>query len=198
MRPILRRFLLASAALAFISTTAAAQTARAQSALKDRDGHDVGRVTFEQVANGVLIKAELHDLPPGVHGFHVHAVGRCEPPFATAGGHFNPADRKHGFANADGPHAGDLPNLHVGPDGKVAVEFFVARIELNEGPSNAEAGGRAQRAVGAVQGFLDQGPYDVFDQDGSSVVVHAGTDDYTTDPAGNSGDRIACGVLAKG
>jgi Cu-Zn family superoxide dismutase len=98
-------------------------------------------------------------------------VGRCEPPFTTAGGHFNPGGRKHGFSNPDGMHAGDLPNLRVGKDGTAEAELLTAQVTLSPGPTS------------------------LLDADGSAIVLHAGPDDYVSDPAGNAGDRIACGVI---
>jgi Cu-Zn family superoxide dismutase len=111
-------------------------------------------------------------LTPGLHAVHVHAVGKCEgPAFASAGGHFNPAQKKHGFKSPDGPHAGDLPNMLVAKDGSGRFEALTDAITLRPGPTS------------------------VFDSDGSAIVVHAASDDDMTDPAGNSGDRVACGVI---
>jgi len=112
----------------------------------------------------------LRGLTPGVHGIHIHAVGRCEPPFQTAGGHWNPLMRKHGVENPDGPHAGDMQNIVVGSDGTATV------------------------SVTTPMGTL-RGANGLLDTDGASVVVHAAADDYKTDPSGNSGARVACGVV---
>ena len=141
--------------------------------LQDAQGRDVGSVTFEQTPNGVLVRADLHDLPAGTHGFHIHSVGVCVPDFTSAGGHFNPFNRKHGIRNEEGPHAGDLPNLEVGSDGVAKAEFL------------------------AVQATLTEGAPRLLDADGAAVVVHAGADDYRSDPAGNAGARIACGVITR-
>ncbi|MFZ5997772.1 MAG: superoxide dismutase family protein [Nitrospirota bacterium] len=136
-------------------------------------GDEIGRATLTETAHGVLITAELRNLPPGPHGFHIHAVGKCEPPFKTAGGHFNPTGKKHGYMNPDGMHAGDLPNLYAGSDGKARAEVLAGEVTLREGKAS------------------------LFDADGSALVVHAKSDDYKSDPAGDSGDRIACGVITK-
>jgi Cu-Zn family superoxide dismutase len=119
----------------------------------------------------VVIKATLTGLPPGDHAFHVHEVGKCDPPFESAGGHFNPTGKKHGRDNPQGAHAGDLPNIQV-MDGRPARIEVVARdISLDGGPGN------------------------LFDADGSALIVHAKADDHKSDPAGNAGARIACGVI---
>ena len=159
--------------LVLAASAQAAPGDKATAELKDREGHAVGTVTLTETPHGILLAGELGRLPPGPHGFHLHAVGKCEPPFTSAGPHFNPANHKHGFAAAEGPHAGDLPNLHAAPDGKASVDAFAAGVTL-----------------AGQQGLLDQ--------DGASLVVHAKADDYRTDPAGDSGDRIACGVIGKG
>jgi superoxide dismutase, Cu-Zn family len=110
----------------------------------------------------------------GEHAFHIHAVGKCEPPFTTAGDHFNPGGKKHGLEAADGSHAGDMPNLHVPSNGDLSVEVVNPTMTLAKGRPNS-----------------------VFDADGSSIVIHAKADDYKSDPAGNAGDRVACGVITE-
>jgi Cu-Zn family superoxide dismutase len=150
----------------------AASGERASSELKDKNGKIVGRATFREEPDGVLVRLEVQGLTPGLHAVHVHAVGKCEgPAFASAGGHFNPAQKKHGFKSPDGPHAGDLPNMLVAKDGSGRFEALTDAITLRPGPTS------------------------VFDSDGSAIVVHAASDDDMTDPAGNSGDRVACGVI---
>lgn len=150
--------------------SAAAQTATAP--LKNAEGKEVGSVNLTQTSQGVLINVSVKGLPPGDHAFHVHAAGKCEPPFTSAGGHFNPANKKHGMLSADGQHAGDMPNLHIPQSGDLTVEVLNVNITLEKGKPNS-----------------------VFDADGSAVVVHAGSDDYKTDPTGEAGGRIACGVI---
>ncbi len=119
------------------------------------------------------IRGALSGLPPGPHGIHLHAAGRCEPPtFESAGAHFNPTARQHGLENASGPHAGDAPNVDAAQDGRAMVDVMLATASLN--PSSAA--------------FIN-------DADGSAVVIHASADDQRTDPSGNSGARIACGVV---
>ena len=143
----------------------------ASAVLKDASGKEVGAATLTVTPSGVLISLDLTAVPPGEHGFHVHTTGKCEPPdFKSAGPHFNPDQTKHGFMTPEGPHAGDLPNLHVPADGKLQVEVLEPNVTLS-------------------------GEAPLLDADGSALVIHAGADDYKTDPAGNSGDRIACGVI---
>ncbi|MFE8601819.1 superoxide dismutase family protein [Archangium violaceum] len=146
---------------------AAAAGATAKAELKDQKGQSVGELTLTETPHGILIKGSLSNIPPGEHAIHIHEVGKCEAPFQTAGGHLNPAKKKHGILAAEGKHEGDLPNLHVGADGKVQFDAFAHDLKLK----------------------------DVQDQDGAAVVVHAGVDDYKSDPTGNAGDRIACGVV---
>jgi Cu-Zn family superoxide dismutase len=136
-------------------------------------GETVGSALLSQGPNGVTIAVEVSQLSPGKHGFHIHATGKCDPPdFQSAGGHFNPFGKKHGLKNPEGPHAGDLPNLAVGPDGKGKVESTVGGLTLGK-----------------------EGLATLFGPSGTAVVIHAGLDDDMTDPAGNSGARIACGVI---
>lgn len=162
----------ALAAGSIVSANALAQDANAE--LQDPDGNVIGNVALTELAQGVRIFAQADNVPPGVHAFHVHETGACEPPdFESAGGHFNPTGAAHGWDNPDGPHAGDLPNVHVQDDGVLAVEYFTDQLTLEEGETA------------------------VFDDDGSAVVMHTGADDYQTEPAGDAGQRIACGVIEK-
>jgi Cu-Zn family superoxide dismutase len=161
----------AAAALlaAALPISAAAQTAKAE--LKDKDGKSVGAVELTQMPAGVLLKVAVKGLPGGEHAFHIHAVGKCEPPFDSAGPHFNPEGHKHGLMAGPG-HAGDMPNLHVPASGELTIEVLNSKVTLEKGKPNS-----------------------LFDTDGSALVIHAGVDDYKSDPAGNAGGRIACGVV---
>lgn len=155
-----------------VQTAAAPITARAD--LSDASGQPVGSATLTQTPHGVLISARLHNLPSGDHAFHVHAVGECRPPFTSAGGHFNPTNRQHGIKNPAGMHSGDMPNITIPESGSVQFEVLNTAISLEEGGNG------------------------VFDEDGAALVVHADADDYKSDPAGNAGARIACGVITRG
>lgn len=163
------------AAVALLSFTAArsvrAETAHAE--LHNEQGQTIGEATLEQTPHGVLMTVDLHGLPPGEHAFHIHEVGKCEPPFKSAGGHFNPTHKQHGIKNPAGMHAGDLPNIYVPEDGKLKFDVFATGVSLQKGKNS------------------------LFDADGSSLVIHAGPDDCKTDPAGDAGARIACGVITK-
>ena len=159
---------------ALLRGAAAEDTATAKAELKDAKGQDVGVASFTQTPAGVLIHLSVRSMPGGEHAFHIHAVGKCEPPdFASAGGHFNPTDTHHGIMSGPG-HAGDMPNLHIPSSGDLSVEVVNTMITLAKGQPNS-----------------------VFDADGSAVVIHAKADDYKSDPAGNAGDRIACGVITE-
>lgn len=139
--------------------------------MRDAGGKTVGEVTLTQTrGGGTLVNADLHDLPPGTHALHIHSTGACKPPFESAGGHFNPDAKAHGFAAAGGPHAGDLPNIHVPGSGNLTVEAHTARLPLDAR---------------------------LFDSDGAAIVIHEGRDDYRSDPAGKAGSRIACGVIRR-
>lgn len=172
---------------------AAGDGAKAHATFKDAQGKSVGAATLTQTAHGVLLAAELSGLPPGEHGMHIHAVGKCEPPgFTTAGGHFNPTGHKHGYNAEAGPHLGDLPNLIVAGDGKAAVNVYLADLSLGE--ARVAAGTSVPEKPGAAAAAA---PRNLFEQGGAALVIHAKADDYATDPAGNSGDRIACGVIER-
>jgi Cu-Zn family superoxide dismutase len=147
---------------------------KAKATLVNAQGQKVGEAQFEETTHGVKITLKVENLPPGVHAFHIHEKGDCHgPDFMTAGGHFNPLGKKHGLKSPEGPHAGDLPNLVVGADGKETLEAIASQVTLKPGKNS------------------------LFQSGGTSLVIHAGPDDYLTDPAGNAGARIACGVITK-
>ena len=162
----------AIAALLGLALASAEAAVAATAGLENAQGASVGQVTLTETPNGVLLSATLTGMPPGVHAFHIHAVGRCEPPFKSAKGHFNPFGKKHGLLNPNGKHAGDLPNSHVPQSGELDFEVLADEVTLEEGPEGS-----------------------LFDADGSAIVIHQGPDDYATDPAGAAGPRIACGVI---
>jgi Cu-Zn family superoxide dismutase len=164
---------LATALLLFFGA-APDRPAEAVAELKYANGAPVGTVRFVQAPRGLLVIGEVRGLSPGPHGLHVHEVGKCEPPFQSAGGHFNPTGKTHGFLSSSGMHAGDLPNIVVPASGRLQFELFAPDLTLEPGKP----------------GYL-------LDADGSALLVHSGPDDYRSDPAGGSGDRVACGVVSK-
>ena len=175
----MRRFL-AMLALALLATfslapLAGAEGERAGGTLVDGTGKAIGAVQLEQRGGGVTVSVTVQGadvVKPGEHGIHLHAVGKCDgPDFTTAGGHFNPGGKKHGARNPEGPHAGDLPNLVAGAQG-TTYQATATGVTLSTGPAS------------------------LFDADGTALVIHANPDDHVTDPAGNSGGRVACAVLA--
>lgn len=137
--------------------------------LINTSGQAAGIVMPAQTSGGVTLAVTASGLPHGLHGIHVHTIGRCDPPgFESAGPHWNPQDRQHGAQNPQGPHAGDLPNVAVSSSGVLSETVVIAAASLAA----------------------------LADSDGSALVIHANADDYVTDPSGNSGARIACAVLA--
>ena len=144
-------------------------------ALIDSGGRSIGAVRAWQTAGGVTFRIEASGLPHGLHGIHVHSIGRCDPPdFASAGPHWNPAGRKHGMNNPAGPHGGDLPNVEVAANGVLGTTVTLPGAMLMGAPGAAST---------------------LINGDGAALVVHAQADDYVTDPSGSSGARIACAVL---
>jgi Cu-Zn family superoxide dismutase len=165
-----RIVLVAFAMLAFAAGQANAQSGKAT--LKDAQGKEVGTAELSQLPDGVLIRLSVKGVPAGEHAFHVHGAGKCEPPFTSAGGHFNPDSKKHGIMASAGHHAGDMPNLHIPSDGTLAIEIVNAAITLEKGKPNS-----------------------LYGANGTALIIHAGKDDYKTDPTGEAGGRIACGVV---
>ena len=147
--------------------------AAATAAIMDKDGQALGTVTLTQGPQGVLVSADLNGLPPGGHGFHIHAVGSCSPDFSAAGSHFGPGDESHGFMHSTDMHAGDLPNIYAGADGAARADAFTADVTL---------------AADDVRSL--------FDSDGSAIIIHEKPDAYGED-VGSAGARIACGVIRR-
>lgn len=156
------------ALIAASQMTSAAEQAQAQ--MMSADGESVGIVALHKTPHGTLLHATLHNLPEGTHAFHVHTVGKCEAPFKSAGGHFNPEGKSHGILSADGMHVGDMPNIHVPASGSLEIEILNTHLMMDSA---------------------------LFDDDGAAIMIHAGADDYRSDPAGAAGPRIACGVISK-
>ncbi len=147
---------------------------KATAVMKDMNGNDIGIARFtEDDIGAVHIDVSVKGISPGKHGIHIHEIGKCDPTFAAAGAHYDPAGKKHGLSNPEGPHAGDLPELNVSETGEGRLSTTTILVTLSPGKTT------------------------LLDKDGSALVIHAGPDDQMTDPTGNSGDRIACGIIEK-
>ena len=161
-----------------IGATAGSIVAEASAAkvkIINGDRQEIGEAAVTETPNGVLIRLDLKQKPaklsPGTHAIHIHEVGECVPPFKSAGAHFNPSHKKHGFLDKQGKHTGDLPNIHVPEGAPLSVEFLIPQVTYSGDKTS------------------------LLDADGFALVIHQGADDYKTDPAGDSGDRVACGAI---
>lgn len=149
---------------------------KAHANIVNAQGTQIGTAKFSPAGQGVKVSVKVSQLTAGEHGIHIHTVGKCEgPAFTTAGGHFNPTSTHHGVNNPKDPkpHVGDLPNLVIGKNGKGSVNFTIMGATLEDGSNS------------------------LFHEGGTALVIHAKADDLMSDPSGNSGDRIACGVIEK-
>lgn len=172
----LRETVMVFAVCAFVPVALQAQAGgqaaggAATAELKDAKGQTVGHAELSEGPKGVVVRLRLEGAMAGERAFHIHQIGKCDPPsFESAGTHFNPTKMAHGVLSDKGPHAGDLPNVHVPTGGRGEVQMFVQGVQFS--------------------GLMDA--------DGAALVMHAKPDDYRTDPSGSAGDRIACGVITK-
>lgn len=147
---------------------------QASATVRDANGNAIAQVRLSETPNGVHLRAEFTGAPAGAHGFHIHETGQCSGDFSSAGGHFNPKGRSHGFTVAAGPHLGDMPNVHIPESGALTVEFFAPEV-----------------------GMVADGVNTLFDSDGAAIVLHQGTDDYESQPSGAAGPRLGCGVIER-
>jgi Cu-Zn family superoxide dismutase len=157
-----------------IHTSSAYAQPQARAEITNATGTSIGSATFRASKEGVVITVHVKELPPGLHAVHLHAVGTCDgPAFTSAGPHVNPMNKHHGLKNPDGPHAGDLPDMYVQRNGVGRYEVLADSVTLDAAATS------------------------LFDADGTALIIHATADDNRTDPAGNAGERIACGVITK-
>jgi Cu-Zn family superoxide dismutase len=166
--------ILSSIAVATMLAPAALSAQMKHVDIKDAKGNSIGMAMISPAkGGGVSVELTLKGLPPGEHGVHLHSIAKCEPPFKSAGEHFNPAKKKHGLSNPEGPHAGDMPNITVAANGSVSTTITNKNVTMGAEPNSIYAGG------------------------GTALVIHENADDLKTDPAGNAGNPIACGAITK-
>jgi superoxide dismutase, Cu-Zn family len=170
-----RAWIGAALLLPLCGTAMAQSGVAAKASLVDAKGASVGTATLTQTPAGVLVELEVKGLPAGEHAFHIHQIGKCDAAdgFKSAGDHFSVGAQKHGFMTEGGPHAGDMPNIFVGEAGGARAEMLQSSVSLTEGAGN------------------------LFDADGSALVIHANPDDHHSQPSGAAGDRVACGVIGR-
>jgi Cu-Zn family superoxide dismutase len=170
----LHHILAIATGLILASAFSAAAQKPVKVALSDAQGNSVGTAELSPSAKGVNIRLDLKNLTPGIHAIHVHTAAKCEgPAFTTAGPHFNPDMKHHGLENPEGPHAGDIPNFTVGENGTAKATVVATGVTMGDDA------------------------HSVFSNGGTALVIHAKADDMKSDPAGNAGDRIACGLISK-
>lgn len=172
IRPAIAAFTVSFVALISIMTPAWALGERARADIKLRDGKEIGSIEMVETMAGVMLTVKLKGLPPGAHGVHFHDVGKCEADLSSAGPIYNPLGAKHGFLNEEGPMVGDLSNLIASAAGDIEIELLSPFVTLNKAAEES-----------------------LFDANGSSIVIFEKPDDHQTEPEGNSGQRIACGVV---
>lgn len=174
----IKRFLLLPLTLLVTCLAAgplSAQSQQVSTTFVNADGKSIGTAMLKQTPSGVLIDINVSGLPPGAHALHIHETGKCDAPdFKSAGDHYNPTGTKHGFVTSREHHAGDMPNQFVQADGVLQAQVLNPQVTLHTGKAA------------------------LFDADGSALIIHAGADDYASQPAGEAGNRLACAMIRPG